>query len=90
MELLISIIIAVNLFGFLLMGYDKQKAQNKGWRVPELNLFMLAFVGGALGVFLGMRVFRHKTKHYSFMIGIPLLIGLNVIFYSLIAQKVLS
>jgi len=87
MKLLYSILIAINLFGLVLVGYDKKKAINNGWRIPEKNLFMIALLGGATGVFLGMKLFRHKTKHYSFIIGIPLLMGLNIFCLSLIANK---
>lgn len=70
---------AVNLIGFFMMGYDKFKAQNRGWRVPEKSIFLISLIGGAAGVYLGMRAFRHKTKHPSFLIGIPLLISLNAL-----------
>jgi len=79
MQFIYNILIAINILGFILMGYDKLKAKNRGWRIPELNLFIVAFLGGAAGIFLGMQLFRHKTKHYSYMLGIPLLFCLNVL-----------
>lgn len=83
MELILGFLGLVNFVGFLIMGYDKFKAQSRGWRVPEKSIFMISLVGGAIGVFLGMKVFRHKTRNYSFNIGIPLLIALNagIIYY---------
>lgn len=72
-------LLAVNLFGFGLMLYDKQRARAGEWRVPEKRLFTTAWVGGAIGVWLGMRVVRHKTKHWTFVIGIPCLMVLNVV-----------
>ncbi len=71
-------LIFINSFGLLLMAFDKIKAKRKGWRVPELRFFMIALAGGALGIYLGMRAFRHKTKHTAFIYGIPVLILLNL------------
>ena len=64
------------LIGFALCGLDKWKAQHGRWRVPERVLFGISFLGGGLGFFLGMRLFRHKTRHLSFNILIPLSIAL--------------
>ncbi|MCR5663441.1 MAG: DUF1294 domain-containing protein [Oscillospiraceae bacterium] len=55
------------------MGFDKARAKKGGCRVPEKTLFLLAALGGAPGGVLGMRAFRHKTKHRAFTIGFPLL-----------------
>ena len=64
------------LTGFALCGLDKWKAQHSRWRVPERVLFGISFLGGGLGFFLGMQLFRHKTRHLSFNILIPLSIAL--------------
>ena len=58
---------------FLTMGSDKRRAQTGRRRTPEARLFLLAALGGALGGWLGMQVFRHKTRHWTFVIGFPLL-----------------
>nr|WP_269438035.1 DUF1294 domain-containing protein [Phosphitispora fastidiosa] len=71
--------IIVNICGFITMAYDKFRAKSGGRRIPEINFFITSVLGGAAGVFLGMRIFRHKTKHYSFVIGIPILFGLNIL-----------
>jgi uncharacterized membrane protein YsdA (DUF1294 family) len=68
----------INLGGFIVMGIDKKKSQKGDWRVPEKRLFGFAACGGALGVLLGMYGFRHKTKHWSFRIGVPLLLLINI------------
>lgn len=60
------------------MGLDKQYAKQKQRRIPEKRLFTLSAVGGALGGWIGMKVWRHKTKHRSFVIGLPLLFVLNI------------
>lgn len=61
------------------MGIDKEKAKRKAWRIPEKTFFLVSFLGGSLGSFLGMRVFRHKTKHWYFVIGIPTIFILQVV-----------
>jgi uncharacterized membrane protein YsdA (DUF1294 family) len=53
-------------------------AQKKKRRIPERHLFWYAFIGGSVGAFIGMRVFRHKTQHTSFQYGIPALILVNM------------
>lgn len=71
-------ILIINLGGFVIMGIDKKRSQKEAWRIPEKRLFGFAILGGAFGVLLGMNIFRHKTKHRSFRIGIPLLLCINV------------
>ncbi len=73
------IILAINVVAFILMGIDKLKAKRHWWRVPEKTFFILAVFFGATGVWLGMKVFRHKTRHRSFTIGIPLAFILNIL-----------
>lgn len=76
-KILILSLILLNTYTFILMGSDKKRAKKRGRRVPEARFFWLAFFGGALGVFLGMSRFRHKTLHNSFRVGIPLLVVWN-------------
>ena len=65
---------ATNLVTFAVYGIDKAKAKRGTWRVPEKTLFLLPLLGGSLGALLGMRVFHHKTKHWYFVWGIPLIL----------------
>lgn len=65
--------LAASLVLFALMGLDKRRAKRGAWRVPEKTLFLAALLFGAPGGALGMRVFRHKTKHPSFIWGFSLL-----------------
>lgn len=65
---------AINLVTFAVYGIDKAKAKRGAWRMPEKTLFLLPLLGGSLGALLGMRVFRHKTKHWYFVWGIPLIL----------------
>ncbi|WP_379136598.1 DUF1294 domain-containing protein [Paenibacillus sp. sgz500958] len=74
--------VVINLIGYVVMSEDKAKARKRRQRVPEKTLFLLAAMGGALGVLTAMYRKRHKTKHLSFRIGIPLLLLLNILLYS--------
>lgn len=64
--------VAMNLFAFALYGIDKAKAKSGAWRIPEKTLLAAAWLLGGVGAWLGMRVFRHKTKHARFVYGVPL------------------
>jgi len=68
----------INLVAFALCGIDKYRAKKDLWRVPEKTLFLAALLGGSIGLLLGMRTFRHKTKHKSFTLGVPLILLLQV------------
>lgn len=61
----------INIVAFSLMGIDKKKARTGAWRIPEKTLFLSAILGGSIGSICGMQLFRHKTKHKSFVIGMP-------------------
>lgn len=61
----------INIIGFALMGIDKKRAVRGAWRISEASLFLTALLGGALGCTLGMRHFRHKTRHWYFKYGMP-------------------
>lgn len=66
-------LITINILTFIVYGNDKRKARKNEWRTPESTLLMLALIGGAYGAFGGMKVFRHKTKHWKFRILVPLM-----------------
>ena len=69
--LAITYVFVINMTGFAVMGIDKKRAVRGAWRISEASLFLTAFLGGALGCTLGMRRFRHKTKHWYFKYGMP-------------------
>lgn len=77
MELLqqvgIFYLIGMNLLGILVMGMDKSRAKRHAWRIPEKVLFGVSLLGGSAGTWAGMYLFRHKTKHWYFVIGMPLI-----------------
>ena len=64
--------VAMSVIGFVLMGADKRRAEKGAWRIPEKVLFGVSFLLGGVGSLVGMFVFRHKTKHASFRILLPL------------------
>ena len=64
----------MNILSFTLMGVDKRRARQGRWRIPERTLFLATALFGGLGGVLGMRVFRHKTKHRIFRWGFPALL----------------
>lgn len=79
-------LLAVNIIGFLAMGIDKFKAKQGMWRTKEKTLFLIATFGGSIGTIIGMYTFRHKTKHNSFVVGMPiiLIVQISILIYLLI------
>lgn len=67
----------MNLIGFLSMLIDKRRARKNGWRIRERTLFLLAILGGSIGSLSGMYIFRHKTRHWYFVLGMPLILFLQ-------------
>ena len=79
--------IIVNIAGFAAMGIDKSRARRKAWRIPESTLFLIALLGGSIGSLLGMYGFRHKTRHWYFVWGMPAILILQAaILYLLLAS----
>lgn len=75
--LLILYLGIINAAGFCMMGADKRRARRGKWRIREASLFLAAWIGGSAGCWLGMYVFRHKTKHWYFVLGMPLILFLE-------------
>ena len=69
------------------MGIDKRKAIKHQYRIPEKTLFLVAILGGSLGGFLGMELFRHKTKHMKFVIGFPAIFLIQAVIFMNIMAK---
>ena len=70
---------AVNVVAFAVYGADKRRAKKGKRRVPEKTLFLLAVIGGSVGALAGMRVFRHKTRHWYFVWGIPAILAAQIV-----------
>lgn len=64
----------MTIIGIAMMGIDKKLARTGARRISEKTLFLVALIGGSVGIWIGMYVFRHKTKHIQFVMGIPIII----------------
>lgn len=71
-------LLVLNIIGFLIMGIDKSRAKKRMWRIPEKTFFIVSLLGGSIGTWAGMYTFRHKTKHWYFVIGMPLILALQI------------
>lgn len=71
--------VTLNLIGFALMGIDKYKAKKRAFRIPEATLFIIAVIGGSIGSIIGMYAFRHKTRHWYFVYGMPFILVIQII-----------
>ena len=85
LQLLITYFGIINILGFLIMVNDKRRSKKHGFRTPEAVFFILASMGGSIGCIAGMYTFRHTTKHWYFVVFLPLIlilqIGLGVAIY---------
>ena len=79
LNILLVYLFIINAVGFVLMLVDKIKAKKNIWRIREVNLFLVAALGGSLGSLLGMYTFRHKTKHIQFTLGLPLILAVQIL-----------
>lgn len=79
MNIIYVYIIIINLIGFIIMAVDKRAAIKRKWRISEKQLFFIGIIGGALGIYISMYTFRHKTKHWYFKIGMPIIIALQLL-----------
>lgn len=70
---------AANLVTFILYGVDKRRAKRNAWRIPERTLLLFTWMLGGLGACLGMRIFRHKTKHLKFTVSAPLALAASIV-----------
>ena len=69
---------AINAVTFFAYGIDKLRAKRGAWRISEKTLFLLPILGGSVGAIAGMKVFHHKTKHWYFKYGLPLILILQL------------
>lgn len=76
---LMSYVVIINITGVITMKIDKKKAIKNKYRISEKSLFIIALLLGGVGIYIGMHIFHHKTKHAKFIIGIPITIILNII-----------
>ena len=76
--LILLYLFIANVVTFVIFGIDKHKAIKHEWRIPEGSLMGFAALGGALGALLGMKFYRHKTRHAKFTVGVPLILVTHI------------
>ena len=82
-QVLTAYLVLVNAAAFILMLLDKQKSRRSAWRISEATLLGVAVIGGSIGAILGMYLFRHKTRHLKFTLGLPLILAVQVWLFAL-------
>ncbi|MER2077458.1 DUF1294 domain-containing protein [Psychrobacillus psychrotolerans] len=82
-NVILVFILIMSIIAFFVMRYDKSQAKKHGQRISEKTLWTLAIMGGGIGAYVGMQLFRHKTKHTNFRVGFLMLLILYafLIFY---------
>jgi len=89
-ELFISYLLVINACTFIVYGIDKLKARKGLWRIPEATLLILAAIGGSIGAWSGILVWRHKTRHWKFRLGVPAIFIIQLALFTYIhANKLL-
>ena len=78
MKLLYVYLCIINVVSLLFMLVDKRKAIKRRWRIPEKTLLGICAIGGSLGGIIGMYLFRHKTRHLKFSLGLPLILAAQI------------
>ena len=86
-KIIIAYVIIINIVGLFSMLIDKRRAINNKWRIPEKTLFLIAILGGSIGSNIGMRLFRHKTKHWYFVFGMPAILIIQLVIIFLVLGK---
>ena len=69
------------------MLVDKRRAKKKRWRIPEVTLLASALLGGSIGALAGMYLFRHKTRHLKFKLGLPLILVFHITIAFLLIKR---
>ena len=83
-EIILIYLIVMNFAGLITMCVDKYRATSRQWRLSEKLLLGIAVFGGSIGSILGMIMFRHKTKHIQFIVGMPLILAAQIVIAILI------
>jgi len=74
-------LVIINFLALMTMWWDKRRARNDGWRVSEVTLLIMGFVGGAIGLIIGMFRFHHKTRKRAFQIISIIGLVVSFLFY---------
>ncbi|XTR38851.1 DUF1294 domain-containing protein [Paraclostridium tenue] len=89
MKFLTLYFIIMSIITFLLMYIDKNRAIKGQWRISEATLINFSILGGGIGTYMGMYIFRHKTRHPKFTIFIPITIILNLFLYYILLKFII-
>ncbi len=89
-QAILAYLFIMNLFGLYIMWSDKRKARKDVWRTPERNFFVVSLLGGSIGCWAGMYLFRHKTQHVKFTVGIPVILLVQIALVLWVVSKGLS
>ena len=87
LNIVLAYLVVINVVAFFVFGIDKRRAKRSMWRISESTLLWLAVVGGSVGAWLGMIVWRHKTMHKKFKYGIPLILIAQMTILLLVSCK---
>lgn len=78
-KIIIIYAMLTNIISFAMFYIDKQRAKKHKWRISETALLTSAVIGGSLGAFSAMKLFRHKTKHPKFYITVPIFLIIHIL-----------
>lgn len=78
----------INIVSFTVYGIDKYRAVRRKFRISERTLLLLAAVGGSVGAYVAMRIFRHKTLKKRFSAGVPLMLILHLLCFALLCKSI--
>lgn len=90
MKIIFLYLLIINAAGLAYMLADKYRARKNLWRIPESRLILIAVIGGSIGIYAGMQLARHKTKHPKFFIGVPVIMALQLTLIALLLPKILQ
>lgn len=79
--MLLYYLIIMNVIALFMYGIDKRKAIKGKWRISEIALLLVGLLGGSIGSIIGMYMFRHKTKHWKFIILVPMFLILHILLF---------
>ena len=80
-DLFFGYVVIMNVVGVVIMKADKERAKRGAYRIPEKILFTVSILGGSIGTLVGMYLFRHKTKHWYFVVGMPLILVVHLVLF---------
>lgn len=87
--IIIVYLLLMNLAGLIMMWSDKRRSEKDKWRIKERTLFIVSILGGSIGTWAGMYIFRHKTRHWYFVIGMPLILVLQIVLAVLVKVRLM-